>query len=81
MDELNEEQKALLAKGGCMEDYEVVKPIGKGKFSVVYRAKRKSDDQLVALKKIAIFENMDEKARDKTLKEVFLQASMCIYID
>jgi NIMA (never in mitosis gene a)-related kinase len=55
---------------GTMADYEVIKPIGKGKFSVVYRAKRIKDEQLVALKKVAIFDMMDEKARDKCLKEV-----------
>ena len=35
---------------GCLDDYEVVKPIGKGKFSVVYRAKRNRDGLLVAMK-------------------------------
>ena len=39
---------------------------------MVYRAKRKTDEKLVALKKIAIFDMMDEKARDKTLKEVLM---------
>jgi hypothetical protein len=29
-----------------MENYEVLKPIGKGKFAIVYRAKRKADDEL-----------------------------------
>jgi len=56
--------------GSCLADYEIIKAIGKGKFSVVYRARRKSDDVLCALKKIAIFDMMDQKARDKCLKEV-----------
>ena len=92
--EAKEEQKqeidTAFLTGGCIEDYNVIKPyvarppncaiirrltsrshrIGKGKFSVVYRAQRVKDDKLVALKKIAIFDMMDEKARDKTLKEV-----------
>ena len=51
--------------------YEIIKPIGKGKFAIVYRAKRRSDDELVALKKISI-DMMDQKSREKTLKEVRL---------
>ena len=54
--------------------YEIVKPIGKGKFAVVYRAKRVSDDEVVALKRINV-DSVDDKARDKCLKEVgFLQS-------
>ena len=51
--------------GGCMADYDVIKAIGKGKFSVVYRAKRKGadSDKPVALKKVALADEMDEKAR------------------
>ena len=46
-----------------------------GKFAVVYRAERKSDGQLVAVKKIAI-DAMDAKARQKCLKEVRLLQSL-----
>ncbi len=42
-----------------------------GKFAIVYRAQRKSDEELVALKKINI-DVMDKKNREKTLKEVRL---------
>ena len=56
-------------------DYEVLKPIGKGKFAVVYRAQRKSDNLVVALKRINV-DIMDEKARDKCLKEVRLLQSL-----
>ncbi|CAM9367234.1 unnamed protein product, partial [Heterosigma akashiwo] len=58
-----------------IDEYEVIKPIGKGKFAIVYRAKRKADDEIVALKKISI-EAMDEKQRKKTLKEVRLLQSL-----
>ncbi|GMH82440.1 hypothetical protein TrST_g12477 [Triparma strigata] len=60
---------------GCLDDYEIIKPIGKGKFAIVYRAQRKSDSELVALKKIQI-SSMDPKARSKTLKEVRLLQSL-----
>lgn len=52
-------------------NYEVLKTIGKGKFAVVYRAKKVDDDQVVALKRISV-DMMNEKAREKCLKEVRL---------
>ncbi|KAE9339431.1 hypothetical protein PR003_g11011 [Phytophthora rubi] len=76
MESLTDEQRALFADGGQLDDYEVLKPIGKGKFSVVYKAKRRRDGQAVALKKIAIFDLMNLKAREKTLKEVRLVQSV-----
>lgn len=56
-------------------DFEVLKPIGKGKFAVVYRAKRVQDDEIVALKRINV-DSIDDKARDKCLKEVRLLQSL-----
>lgn len=56
-------------------DYEVLKPIGKGKFAIVYRALRKTDNLVVALKRINV-DAIDEKARDKCLKEVRLLQSL-----
>ena len=56
-------------------DYEVLKPIGKGKFAIVYRALRRSDNLVVALKRINV-DAIDEKARDKCLKEVRLLQSL-----
>jgi serine/threonine protein kinase len=70
MELLTPEQRALFDEGRSLDDYEVLKPIGKGKFSVVYKAKRLRDEKLVALKKVSIFDMMDAKAREKTLKEV-----------
>ena len=42
--------------------YELIKPIGKGKFAVVHRAKKLDDDTIVAVKKISV-DSMDDKAR------------------
>lgn len=56
-------------------DYEVLKFIGRGKFAVVYRAKKVGDDQVVALKRISV-DMMNEKAREKCLKEVRLLQSL-----
>lgn len=76
MKSLTDEQHSLFIDGGQLDDYEVLKPIGKGKFSVVYKAKRRHDGQAVALKKIANFDIMNVKAREKTLKEVRLVQSV-----
>lgn len=56
--------------------YELGKAIGKGKFSTVYRAVRKADNVVVALKKIAIFDMMDERSKEKCLKEIKLVQSL-----
>ena len=63
---------ALMTGSGSLADYVVEKAIGKGHFSVVHRAVRKSDHKRVALKKVQIFDMMDAKARDRCLKEVQL---------
>lgn len=46
--------------------------IGKGQFSVVYRASCKVDGKIVALKKVQIFEMMDAKSRLDCMKEIQL---------
>ena len=58
--------------GGCLADYVLEKVCGRGHFSVVHRAVRKTNQQRVALKKVQIFDMMDSKARDRCLKEVHL---------
>ena len=56
-------------------EYEVLKTIGKGKFAVVYRAKKRGSEDVVALKRIAV-DMMNDKAREKCLKEVRLLQSL-----
>jgi serine/threonine protein kinase len=75
MEKLNAEQLELFQYGGSLDDYEILRPIGKGKFSIVYRAQRKRDGLLVALKKISI-DVMDNRSREKTLKEV--RVALCL---
>ncbi|KAK6194863.1 hypothetical protein SNE40_000401 [Patella caerulea] len=53
-------------------NFEIDKKIGKGQFSEVYRAKCKVDQEIVALKKVQIFEMMDAKARQDCIKEIDL---------
>ena len=51
---------------------QVEKKIGQGQFSVVYRAKNLVTGQIVALKKIQIFDMVDAKARQDCIKEIDL---------
>ena len=71
-EELSLEQSLLEQGNGRLDDYVIEKAIGRGHFSVVHRAVRKSDNRKVALKKVQIFDMMDAKARDRCLKEVKL---------
>jgi len=66
----------VLQAGQVIQNYEIIKPLGKGKFSIVYMAKRLSDGLMCALKKINIFDMMVPKQREKCLKEVRLLQSL-----
>lgn len=46
-----------------LADFEIEAPLGRGKFSEVFRARVKSTKELVALKKVFIFEIMDRQTR------------------
>lgn len=39
--------------GPSLQDYELLEPIGKGSFALVHKAKKKSDGQFYALKKLS----------------------------
>jgi NIMA (never in mitosis gene a)-related kinase len=41
---------------GTLSNFEIEKKIGRGQFSVVYRAKCVANDQIVALKKVQVNE-------------------------
>jgi len=57
---------------GTLANFSIDKKIGKGQFSVVYRAKSRHDGRTVALKKVQIFDMMDSKARLDCMKEIQL---------
>ncbi|KAI0243125.1 Serine/threonine-protein kinase Nek7 [Lamellibrachia satsuma] len=57
---------------GSLAYFVVDKKIGKGQFSEVYRARCKNNGDIVALKKVQIFEMMDAKARQDCIKEIDL---------
>lgn len=57
MTELDEEIAKLSTNDsiyGMLSNFEIDKKIGKGQFSIVYRAKCKLDGKLVALKKVQV---------------------------
>ena len=59
-------ERSTTSVDGTCDDYDILKAIGKGKFSTVYRARRKSDGSPVALKKIHGFaELQDERKKEK----------------
>ena len=58
-----------------LNEYEVGKLCGKGKFSTVYKAKRKVDNLTVAVKKIAV-DVMDRKEVETCMQEAMLLKSV-----
>jgi len=57
---------------GRLENFDIEKRIGKGQFSVVYKARYRPTGAIVALKKMQIFEMLDAKARYDCIKEINL---------
>ncbi|XP_046439026.1 serine/threonine-protein kinase Nek7-like isoform X3 [Daphnia pulex] len=55
-----------------LSDFEIGQHIGKGQFSVVYRAHCKLSNTMVALKKVQLYEMTDLKARNDCMKEIQL---------
>lgn len=66
----NEDFKQAFVKSA--HGLEIENIIGKGQFSSVYRAKVKDTNETVALKKVKIFDMLDEKARLDCMKEINL---------
>jgi NIMA (never in mitosis gene a)-related kinase len=58
-----------------MEDFEVIKKIGEGSFSLVYKVRRKQDHTLYALKKVKL-QRLKDKERENALNEVRILASI-----
>ncbi|WIA10744.1 hypothetical protein OEZ85_010915 [Tetradesmus obliquus] len=56
---------------GGLADYDVEQAIGKGGYAVVYKGRRKSDGQVVAIKRVEIAD-MPPKKRERCIKEVHL---------
>ena len=57
---------------GSLENFHIEKQIGQGQFSQVFKAKCLVDNRVVALKRMKIYELMDQKAREECYKEIEL---------
>ena len=60
-DKPNAQNNVLLHVGMVINGFEIMKLIGQGKFSYVFKAMRQVDKKLVALKLIKIFDMENEK--------------------
>ena len=58
-----------------MENFEIISKLGEGAYSIVYKVKRKIDNQIYALKKVRL-SNLTEKERTNSLNEVRILASV-----
>ena len=58
-----------------MNGFEIIKKIGNGTFSVVYKVRRKMDNIIYALKKVKLFK-LKEKEKQAALNEVRILASI-----
>ena len=58
-----------------MENFEILKTIGEGTYSTVYKVRRITDNQIYALKKVRI-ENLSYKEKENSLNEVRILASV-----
>ena len=61
-----------MQKNSSIDDYEIIKEIGKGSFSNVFLAIKKENNKEYALKKVNL-SNMSTKERENALKEVNFQ--------
>lgn len=57
---------------GSLENFQIEKQIGQGQFSQVFKARCLHDNRVVALKRMKIYELMDQKAREECYKEIEL---------
>lgn len=57
---------------GSLDNFHIEKQIGQGQFSQVFKAKCLVDNRVVALKRMKIYELMDQKAREECYKEIEL---------
>lgn len=60
---------------GKLSDFQIIKKLGDGAYSSVYKVKRIADDQIYALKQVQMTK-LTEKERENALNEVRILASI-----
>ena len=58
-----------------MEGFEILKKLGDGAYSIVYKVRRKQDGNIYALKKVKL-QNLSDKERENALNEIRILASL-----
>ena len=58
-----------------MDGFEILKKLGDGSYSIVYKVRRKADGNIYALKKVKL-QNLSDKERQNALNEVRILASI-----
>ena len=58
-----------------IQEFEIIKKLGSGTFSEVFKGRRKTDDKIYALKKVSL-EPLSVKERQNALNEVRILASI-----
>ena len=58
-----------------IQEFEIIKKLGSGTFSEVFKVRRKTDDKIYALKKVSL-EPLSVKERQNALNEVRILASI-----
>ena len=58
-----------------LKDYEILKKLGDGAYSIVYKVKRVSDQEIYALKKVRLLK-LKEKEKRNALNEIRFLASI-----
>ena len=58
-----------------LKNFEILSKIGEGSYSTVFKAKRLSDDQIYALKKVKLL-SLKEKEKRNALNEIRILASI-----
>ena len=59
-----------------LSDFEILSLLGKGSFGEVYKVRRKSDNEIYAMKKVTIT-SLTKKEIENALNEIRILASVC----
>ena len=64
-----------MSVGGVLADFTIIKKLGDGAYSSVFKVKREKDSDIYALKKVKML-NLSDKEKENALNEVRILASI-----